>query len=188
MDAFTSGLIRVEAKTTLRGYLAYKLRCDPMRISKKFSREARIGKILFETRGHSEQAVDETEKEIFELECRFLNSLDRNLGFDHKRTLWSPPIKNLPDERIFDHFLEPLPLPEEVLGAPVSMAKPSDSDMDAVVAVFKSLPVSSIDKLIEELKEIDRYHVPVFDNDQLGLHSRFDGRSSSFLTEGISFW
>lgn len=191
IDAFTNGLIRVEAGTTLRGYLAYKLRCDPMRISKKFSREARIGKILFETRGHSEEAVDEAEKEIFEHECRFLNSLDRNLGFDHKRARWTPPIKNLEDEKMFDHFLEPIPLPEETPstpGTPVSMTKHSDSDMDAVVAVFKSIPVSSIDKLIEELKEIDRDHLAALDNDPLGQTPRFDEHAPSISTEGISFW
>lgn len=42
---FNSGYLRAPAGTTLRTYLSDKLHCDPMRITKKFTGDACIGKV-----------------------------------------------------------------------------------------------------------------------------------------------
>jgi len=44
---FNSGFLNAPAGTTLRTYLSDKLHCDPMRITKKFTGEACIGKRVF---------------------------------------------------------------------------------------------------------------------------------------------
>jgi hypothetical protein len=44
---FNSGFLDAPAGTTLRTYLSDKLQCDPMRITKKFTGEACIGKRVF---------------------------------------------------------------------------------------------------------------------------------------------
>ncbi len=41
---FNSGYLDAPPGTTLRAYLSENLRCDPMRVSKKFSGDASIGK------------------------------------------------------------------------------------------------------------------------------------------------
>ena len=45
---FGNGLLSVENGTSLRSLLADALNCDPMRISKKFVGEDRIGKKVFQ--------------------------------------------------------------------------------------------------------------------------------------------
>lgn len=44
---FNAGYLNAPAGTTLRAYLSEKLHCDPMRITKKFTGEACIGKRVF---------------------------------------------------------------------------------------------------------------------------------------------
>lgn len=44
---FNSGFLDAPAGTTLRTYLSEKLQCDPMRITKKFTGDACIGKRVF---------------------------------------------------------------------------------------------------------------------------------------------
>jgi hypothetical protein len=44
---FNSGFLNAPAGTTLRTYLSDKLQCDPMRITKKFTGDACIGKRVF---------------------------------------------------------------------------------------------------------------------------------------------
>lgn len=47
IKSFNSGYLDAPAGTTLRAYLSDKLQCDPMRITKKFTGEACIGKRIF---------------------------------------------------------------------------------------------------------------------------------------------
>ena len=42
---FNNGYLKAPAGTTLRSYLSEKLNCDPMRITKKFTGDACIGKV-----------------------------------------------------------------------------------------------------------------------------------------------
>jgi hypothetical protein len=44
---FNTGYLHAPAGTTLRSYLSEKLQCDPMRITKKFTGDACIGKRVF---------------------------------------------------------------------------------------------------------------------------------------------
>ena len=44
---FSNGTLDVPAGTTLRSFLSAKLHCDPMRITKKFTGDACIGKRVF---------------------------------------------------------------------------------------------------------------------------------------------
>ena len=44
---FRAGLLRLPDGLTLRGYLAEKLNCDPMRITKKYAGAACLGKRTF---------------------------------------------------------------------------------------------------------------------------------------------
>ena len=47
INDFNSGFLNAPAGTTLRSYLSEKLQCDPMRITKKFTGDACIGKRVF---------------------------------------------------------------------------------------------------------------------------------------------
>jgi hypothetical protein len=47
IEDFNSGFLNAPAGTTLRSYLSEKLQCDPMRITKKFTGDACIGKRVF---------------------------------------------------------------------------------------------------------------------------------------------
>ena len=47
IEDFNGGFLKAPAGTTLRSYLSEKLNCDPMRITKKFTGEACIGKRVF---------------------------------------------------------------------------------------------------------------------------------------------
>ena len=47
---FNGGLLDAAPGTTLRSYLSDKLNCDPMRITKKFTGDASIGKRVFHPR------------------------------------------------------------------------------------------------------------------------------------------
>mmetsp|Transcript_8820 Transcript_8820/g.12280 ORF Transcript_8820/g.12280 Transcript_8820/m.12280 type:complete len:283 (-) Transcript_8820:438-1286(-) len=58
VDDFNNGLLDAPAGTTLRNYLSEKLECDPMRITKKFTKENSIGKRVF----HPVSIDDENEK------------------------------------------------------------------------------------------------------------------------------
>lgn len=48
IDLFNRGLLAIPAGTTLRSYLSDKLRCDPMRITKKYAGTQCIGKQIFQ--------------------------------------------------------------------------------------------------------------------------------------------
>ena len=45
--SFGTGVLSAPPGTTLRNYLSEKLNCDPMRITKKFTGDASIGKRVF---------------------------------------------------------------------------------------------------------------------------------------------
>lgn len=47
IDHFTRGLLKLPEGTTLRAYLAEKLNCDPMRITKKFTGEFYFSHLVF---------------------------------------------------------------------------------------------------------------------------------------------
>ena len=65
---FNSGFLNAPAGTTLRSYLSEKLRCDPMRITKKFTGDACIGKRVFHPAVRSASnaaAIDKAQVRIY---------------------------------------------------------------------------------------------------------------------------
>ena len=67
---FNGGLLDAAPGTTLRSYLSDKLNCDPMRITKKFTGDASIGKRVFHPRENARPAaVERSRRELAELEA-----------------------------------------------------------------------------------------------------------------------
>ncbi|CAB9518375.1 expressed unknown protein [Seminavis robusta] len=76
---FNSGFLNAPAGTTLRSYLSEKLQCDPMRITKKFTGDACIGKRVFHpaVRNLSNAAaIDKAQAELDALERRWRRRLE----------------------------------------------------------------------------------------------------------------
>lgn len=89
IEFFNSGLLELPEGTTLRSYLAEKLNCDPMRITKKFSGASCLGKRVFHasagrqrdermTRVASQQTLEAAQRELATLEARFVDAVSRS--------------------------------------------------------------------------------------------------------------
>lgn len=79
IEDFNSGFLNASAGTTLRSYLSEKLQCDPMRITKKFTGEACIGKRVFHPAVRSAAnaaAIDKAQAELDALERRWRRRLE----------------------------------------------------------------------------------------------------------------
>ncbi|KAI2502475.1 hypothetical protein MHU86_11981 [Fragilaria crotonensis] len=71
---FSTGLLTLPEGTTLRSYLAEKLACDPMRITKKFAGASCLGKRVFHLCDQTKATVGDIEMakvELAQLEHRF---------------------------------------------------------------------------------------------------------------------
>lgn len=80
---FSSGLMTLPEGKTLRSYLAEKLNCDPMRITKKYAGASCLGKRihhLCESPKFTRQQIEEAKIEIAVLERRFRLRLEHGLG------------------------------------------------------------------------------------------------------------
>jgi len=76
---FNSGFLNAPAGTTLRSYLSEKLHCDPMRITKKFTGDACIGKRVFHPAvrcASNANAIDKAQAELEALEQRWRRRLE----------------------------------------------------------------------------------------------------------------
>ena len=76
IEIFNLGILKLqghEKGVTLRAYLANKLSCDPMRITKKFTGNSCIGKKVYhaETTALNEEDVQRAQEELEILECNF---------------------------------------------------------------------------------------------------------------------
>eukprot|EP00546_Thalassionema_frauenfeldii_P012529 CAMPEP_0178928506 /NCGR_PEP_ID=MMETSP0786-20121207/19945_1 /TAXON_ID=186022 /ORGANISM="Thalassionema frauenfeldii, Strain CCMP 1798" /LENGTH=560 /DNA_ID=CAMNT_0020604385 /DNA_START=1129 /DNA_END=2812 /DNA_ORIENTATION=- len=82
---FNSGYLNAPAGTTLRSYLSEKLHCDPMRITKKFTGAACIGKRVFHpaVRCPSNTAAIDKAQEVLALFLFIMNSFPDYLHFPH---------------------------------------------------------------------------------------------------------
>jgi hypothetical protein len=79
IEDFNSGFLNAPAGTTLRSYLSEKLQCDPMRITKKFTGDACIGKRVFHPAVRSvgnTSAIDKAQAELDALERRWRRRLE----------------------------------------------------------------------------------------------------------------
>lgn len=73
---FNNGTLEAAPGTTLRNYLSEKLNCDPMRITKKFTGEASIGKRVFHPVESDAAQVEAARKEVAELEAQWRRKLE----------------------------------------------------------------------------------------------------------------
>ncbi|KAG5192101.1 hypothetical protein JKP88DRAFT_173844, partial [Tribonema minus] len=77
---FNTGVLQLPEGTTLRVFLAEKLRCDPMRITKKFTGSACLGKRVYhscERTPATKAEIQESKEDLANLEQRFLSQLER---------------------------------------------------------------------------------------------------------------
>jgi hypothetical protein len=72
---FNSGFLDAPAGTTLRTYLSDKLQCDPMRITKKFTGDACIGKRVFHPAVRSPSNASAIDKAQVSLHCHLLSNM-----------------------------------------------------------------------------------------------------------------
>lgn len=79
IDDFSSGMLPVAAGTTLRSYLSEKLNCDPMRITKKFTGAACVGKRIFhpmEANSKNQEQITTAQETLKRLEANWLAKLE----------------------------------------------------------------------------------------------------------------
>jgi hypothetical protein len=81
IEVFNAGLLKLEENekgTTLRAYLAAKLDCDPMRITKKYTGASCLGKRVyhFDPKGLSIQEAETARRELEILERQYRSKLD----------------------------------------------------------------------------------------------------------------
>lgn len=75
---FSLGVLQLPDGTTLRAYLAQKLDCDPMRITKKFTGTNCLGKRVYHSASPTYEVAKQAVEELGELEGRFRSRLERN--------------------------------------------------------------------------------------------------------------
>lgn len=88
---FSSGILTLPEGTTIRGYLADKLNCDPMRITKKYAGAACLGKRVYHFVDRPPATVNQVEMakaDLTQLEQRF------RLRVEHGQTGISIPPRN----------------------------------------------------------------------------------------------
>ncbi|EGB01830.1 hypothetical protein AURANDRAFT_69453, partial [Aureococcus anophagefferens] len=89
IELFNTGLLELPEGATLRSYLAQKLSCDPMRITKKFSGASCLGKRVFHSStgrqrnsasavAPSAASVAAAQQELSVLEARFVDACIRS--------------------------------------------------------------------------------------------------------------
>jgi hypothetical protein len=97
---FSTGLLTLPEGTTLRSYLAEKLNCDPMRITKKYAGAACLGKRVYHLCDRSQATVADVEMakaELARLELRFRARVEHGqTGIPIPRTDVMPTIGNGP--------------------------------------------------------------------------------------------
>lgn len=84
IENFNAGILELDSNdekgvTTLRSYLSKKLGCDPMRITKKYTGSACLGKKVYHAdnfKGFNRIEIDNAAKELNMLEYRFRSKLD----------------------------------------------------------------------------------------------------------------
>ena len=81
IQLFNQGLLVLPEGMTLRSYLAEKLNCDPMRITKKFTGASCLGKRVFHSRKHTDATLADMQTAQHELNCleaRFHSRLEHD--------------------------------------------------------------------------------------------------------------
>jgi len=87
---FRRGLLPLDEGVTLRFFLCNLLKCEPMRISKKFSGSGQVGKQLFKAVRGKEQLKLQSLRKLKQLELAFLHKLEMQAR--EKRNLKYTPV------------------------------------------------------------------------------------------------
>mgnify|MGYP005841332155 CR=1 FL=1 len=80
---FSTGILTLPEGATLRSYLADKLNCDPMRITKKFAGASCLGRRVFHLRNRPQPSYEEIQMakaELDQLEQRFRLRVEHGYG------------------------------------------------------------------------------------------------------------
>mmetsp|Transcript_97847 Transcript_97847/g.273956 ORF Transcript_97847/g.273956 Transcript_97847/m.273956 type:complete len:489 (+) Transcript_97847:425-1891(+) len=113
---FNSGFLNAPAGTTLRSYLSDKLQCDPMRITKKFTGDACIGKRVFHPAVRSTAnaaSIDKAQAELDTLERRWRRRLEMQQRESAKKAAASQAAANAANGIGRDHTM--------IQGVPVAL-------------------------------------------------------------------
>lgn len=123
---FKRGLLDVEDGTSLRWYLAKRLNCEAMRVTKKLKGNSSIGKQIFrsiENTPANRQAIRHAREDLCVVEARFLESLSGSGGGLPTRNTPSKPMpssltvsvcgrKILPSMKNSESHIELAPMPQ----------------------------------------------------------------------------
>jgi len=110
---FNSGFLNAPAGTTLRSYLSEKLQCDPMRITKKFTGDACIGKRVFHPAVRSAanaSSIDKAQAELDALERRWRRRLEMQQRESAKKAAASAAAANPPGQGRGQALVQGVPL------------------------------------------------------------------------------
>ncbi|CAJ1943138.1 unnamed protein product [Cylindrotheca closterium] len=110
---FNSGFLDAPAGTTLRSYLSEKLQCDPMRITKKFTGDACIGKRVFHPAVRSignAPAIDKAQAELDALERRWRRRLEMQQRESAKKAAASAAAVSAAPQNGNFHFVQGVPV------------------------------------------------------------------------------
>ena len=97
---FKAGLLPLADGTTLRTFLSRLLKCDPMRISKKFVGDKCIGRKVYRRRDESElqklspEDMEKTRLELCELERLFLDRVFSASSLQSRKNIVQQPKSN----------------------------------------------------------------------------------------------
>lgn len=197
---FNSGFLDAPAGTTLRTYLSEKLQCDPMRITKKFTGDACIGKRVFHPAVRSPSnaaAIDKAQAELENLERRWRRRLEMQQRESAKKAAASAAAvaagrgTGLPSSSSFDASGQPLSsdCQENVVTRTASWldraksvlrAAPSTGATDSAVATSKTIPAESSDDaggdLQTQIQEVQRliHEGPMIEQTSAGLPDMLD--------------
>lgn len=112
---FSTGLLTLPEGATLRSFLADKLNCDPMRITKKFAGASCLGRRVFHLRNRPQPSYEEIQmarNELDQLDQRFRLRVEHGYG---GMPLTTPPGMMLK----FATPAEATPAPSAVMSQPV---------------------------------------------------------------------
>lgn len=211
---FNSGFLNAPAGTTLRSYLSEKLQCDPMRITKKFTGEACIGKRVFHPAVRSAgnaSAIDKAQAELDALERRWRKRLELQQRESAKKAAASAAAVNASPQTGRGHFVQGVPV--ALLGAPViqpNVVTQTASWLDRANAILKGAKIEggtisgsdsssngkntfdspSSNEIENQMREVQRliYEGPIIQQTAAGLPQllTYDGSDGPSVRNGVS--
>ena len=146
MEAFMGGLLPQHPRMTLRTYVANELRCDPMRISKKFSKESRVGKMHYPSVEDHTSATTLRQEMQHELEL-LRRAYVASIGASSLSSMGKPDGQERGRHKIATSVSNTgYPVLE-----PINTAL--QRDLDALEEMIEDTPISVIDEMVDGLEQ-----------------------------------